>query len=148
MREAQYNLGLMYADRSKASQQNYAEAVKWYRKAAEQGVALTQFNLGVMYLQGRGVKQDYREAVGWYRKAAEQGYADAQFSLGLMYAGGLGVALDYVQAHKWFNIASALGYKDTKKIRQRVEKNMSAQQIGQAQTEATKWLEDYKKRRP
>ena len=37
---------------------DYAEAVKWYRKAAEQGLALAQFNLGVMYEKGKGVLQD------------------------------------------------------------------------------------------
>ena len=51
---------------------DYAEAVKWYRKAAEQGDAEAQFNLGLMYADGEGVPKDYAEAVKWYRKAAEQ----------------------------------------------------------------------------
>ena len=54
---------------------DYAEAVKCYRKAAEQGDAAAQYNLGVIYYNGEGVTQDYAEAVKWYRKAAEQGYA-------------------------------------------------------------------------
>ena len=65
--------------------QDYAEAVKWYRKAADQGDAAAQFNLGVMYATGQGVPQDYAEAVKWYRKAAEQGHAGAQYNLGVMY---------------------------------------------------------------
>ncbi len=56
------------------------------QKAAEQGDAMAQFNLGVMYNTGRGVAQDYKQAVAWFRKAAEQGDAMAQFNLGLMYA--------------------------------------------------------------
>ena len=52
--------------------QDYAEAVKWYRKAAEQGNAYAQFNLGNAYYNGNGVEQDYAEAVKWYQKAAEQ----------------------------------------------------------------------------
>ena len=55
--------------------QDYAEAVKWYRLAAEQGYAAAQYNLGVMYDNGQGVPQDYAEAVKWYRLAAEQGDA-------------------------------------------------------------------------
>jgi TPR repeat protein len=51
--------------------QDYKEAVKWYRKAAEQGVVDGQYNLGWMYDKGKGVVQDYKEAVKWYRKAAE-----------------------------------------------------------------------------
>ena len=52
--------------------EDYAEALKWYRKAAEQGYPLAQSNLGGMYANGLGVAQDYTEAVDWYRKAAEQ----------------------------------------------------------------------------
>jgi uncharacterized protein len=48
-------------------EQDYAEAVKWYRKAADQGVTAAQSNLGLMYAQGLGVAQDYAEAVKWYR---------------------------------------------------------------------------------
>ena len=53
--------------------QDDAQAVQWYRKAAEQGIAKAQFNLGFMYNNGQGVRQDYMQAVHWYRKAAEQG---------------------------------------------------------------------------
>ena len=42
--------------------QNYAEAVKWYRLAADQGDARAQFNLGFMYGTGQGVPQNYAEA--------------------------------------------------------------------------------------
>ena len=47
-----------------------AEAVTWYRKAAEQGPALAQASLGEMYKLGRGVPQDTAEAAAWYCKAA------------------------------------------------------------------------------
>ena len=52
-----------------------AEAVKWYRKAAEQGLASAQCYLGLRYDFGKGVPEDDAEAVKWYRKAAEQGLA-------------------------------------------------------------------------
>ena len=61
------------------------------RKAAEQGDAVAQYKLGVMYYDGSGVLQDYAEAVKWYREAAEQGHAIAQNSLGQMYDLGQGV---------------------------------------------------------
>ena len=53
--------------------QDDAEAVRWYRLAADQGHAKAQYNLGVMYDNGDGVPQDYAEAVSWYRLAADQG---------------------------------------------------------------------------
>ena len=48
------------------------------RKAADQGDALAQYNLGVAYAAGEGVPEDDREAVKWYRKAADQGLGLAQ----------------------------------------------------------------------
>ena len=58
----------MYAH-GEGVQQNYAEAVKWYRKAAEQGYAGAQFNLGCMYANGEGVLQSGAAAADWYYKA-------------------------------------------------------------------------------
>ena len=72
--------------------QDYVEAAKWYRKAADQGYAPAQFNLGVMYDNGEGVAQDYTEAAKWYRKAADQGDYRAQFNLGLKCDHGQGVS--------------------------------------------------------
>ena len=72
-------------DNGEGVPQDYAEAVKWYRLAAEQGNAKAQYNLAVMYDNGEGVPQDYAEAVKWYRLAAEQGDAKAQHSVGRKY---------------------------------------------------------------
>ena len=55
-------------------QQDYSAAALWFRKAAEQGYAHAQSNLGALYRGGRGVPEDYTEAVMWFRKAAEQGH--------------------------------------------------------------------------
>ena len=49
------------------------QAVYWYRKAADQGQASAQTNLGFMYRNGKGVASDNKQAVYWYRKAADQG---------------------------------------------------------------------------
>ena len=72
--KAQFNLAAMYHF---GVPQNYVEAMKWYRKATEQGLAEAQSNLGMMYYHGEGVPKDMAEATKWYRKAAEQGDADA-----------------------------------------------------------------------
>ena len=61
MPTAQYNLGIMYA-KGQGVPQDYAEAVKWYRLAADQGIPTAQNNLGFMYAKGEGVPQDYSEA--------------------------------------------------------------------------------------
>jgi S1-C subfamily serine protease len=82
------------------------EAVKWYRKAAMQGNADAQSNLGACNEHGDGVEQDYVEAVEWYRKAASQNNAIAENNLGGCYASGNGVAKDEVEAVKWFRKAA------------------------------------------
>ncbi|HFA7670055.1 TPA: sel1 repeat family protein [Neisseria gonorrhoeae] len=78
-------------------------------QAAEQGNAAAQFNLGVMYENGQGVRQDYVQAVQWYRKASEQGDAQAQYNLGLMYYDGRGVRQDLALAQEWLGKACQNG---------------------------------------
>ena len=102
---ADFNRGLEAAENG-----DDALAVKWYRKAAEQGDAGAQNNLGVVYELGQGVPQDHKTAVKWYRKAAEQGHAEAQYNLGVMYRGGRGVARDWKQAAKWYRKAAEQGH--------------------------------------
>ncbi len=55
--------------------QNFAQAVKWYRLAAEQGHAEAQAILGIMYAEGEGVPQDYVLAYKWLNLAAAEGDA-------------------------------------------------------------------------
>jgi hypothetical protein len=55
--------------------QSDEEAARWSRKAADQGHAQAQYNLGSMFYEGRGVAQSDVEAAWWYRKASDQGDA-------------------------------------------------------------------------
>jgi TPR repeat protein len=97
------------------NQGNYVEAVKWFRKAAEQGHAIAQYNLGNCYDNGWGVTQNYAEAVKWYRKAAEQGLAQAQYNLGICYENGWGVPQNKEVAIKWYRKAAQQGLEEAKK---------------------------------
>jgi TPR repeat protein len=87
----------------------YADAVSAYRKAADQGYAAAEDDLGGMYVSGRGVPNDDSQAIAWFRKAADQGYAEAQKDLGEMYAAGRGTAKDDAQALALFRRAAAQG---------------------------------------
>ena len=73
-------MGACYANGNGISQ-SYTEAVKWFRLAAEQGVAEAQFNLGVCYYFGEGVAKNKATAIRWWKKAAAQGNSDAQDNL-------------------------------------------------------------------
>ena len=114
--EAQYALGrccesssnLLLEEHSEERYKN--EAVKWYRKAANQGHLLSQKALGNCYFYGRGVSQDDQEAVKWYMKAAEQGDSFAQYQIGYCYLQGRGVKRDYREAAKWYLKALDQGY--------------------------------------
>ena len=68
---AQSNLGFAYGN-GQGVPQDDAEAVRWYRLAADQGHVSAQYNLGVMYANGEGVSQDDVEAHMWTNLAAAQ----------------------------------------------------------------------------
>ncbi len=97
--------------------------------------------------------QDDAQALAWYRKAAEQGNAKAQHNLGLMYGTGNGVPKDYVEAHKWYNLAaaahaSAESQKAWARVRDSLEKEMTPQQVADAQKLAREWQAAFEKRVP
>ncbi len=108
-KSAQYNLGNIYYN-GLGTPQNFTEAAKWYRKAADQHHTKAQYNLGNMHYSGQGIPYDYTEAAKWYRKAADQGHAKAQYNLGQMYRIGKGVPQDYVETVKWYRKAADQGH--------------------------------------
>ena len=108
-----------------------SEAVNWFRKAAEQGLAEAQYYLGMCYENGEGIKKDLTEALKWYHQAAEQGYEEAinklnaslevkaqngdmeaQFELGNKYYTGKDKPKDYTEAMKWFKKAAKQGHAE------------------------------------
>ncbi len=90
-------------------QNDYATAIKVWRPLADEGDAIAQYWLGVMYDDGEGVDQDDAEALKWYLKSAGQGYAAAQYWLGVMYDDGEGVDQDDDEALKWYRKAARQG---------------------------------------
>jgi TPR repeat protein len=113
--------------------QDFVEAARWYRKAADQGHAGAQCNLGFAFYQGQGVKQDFVEAARLYRKAADQGFANAQNNLGVAYGNGQGAKLDFGEALRWFRKAAAQGHEGAKKAVPLVEEGLRKQRQAVAQ---------------
>ena len=85
---------------------DYAEAVKWFRKAAEQGIAGAQHNLGFYYSSGTGVKKDEAEALKWYRNAAGQGLDQAMVIFARMCEDGQGMEKNLAEAYGWYALSS------------------------------------------
>jgi hypothetical protein len=106
---------------------DYAEAVKWYKKAADQGCAEAHLNLAFMYVEGRapdeGGGQDcgawyFFETEDWLRLAAERGYVKAQSKLGVLLYDHVDLcpqkrtqytAKQFNKARKWLRLAAKQG---------------------------------------
>jgi hypothetical protein len=101
--------GFQELDQKNADDKAIDDAVRACRSAAEQGDALAQFSVGVMYASGRGLPRDYAEAAKWWRKTADQGLAVAQSNLGVLYNVGKGVPQNKAEAAKWTRLAADQG---------------------------------------
>jgi TPR repeat protein len=89
--------------------QSDAEALKWYRKAAEAGDAGAFAVVARFYGEGKGTARDDTEALAWWRKAAESGNGYGMNEVGWFYENGWGAAKDYAQAMDWFRKAAEVG---------------------------------------
>lgn len=109
--EAQYQLG------EKNDYLDSEEAVKWYRKAADQGHVKAQYELGICYLSNHGVRgrdkaKNEKKGMAWVLKSANRGYAPAMFAMGCIYKDGLEnmeLEEDEELAFKWFLKAAKKG---------------------------------------
>ena len=110
-RNAQFNLGTLF-DTGKGVPQDYKEAARWYRLAAEQEHPDAAYNLAVLYAGGQGVEKDLKEAARWYQVAADHGQIEAEYNLGVQYSEGQGVAQDFEQASRWYRKAAEQGHRD------------------------------------
>jgi len=107
---AQRNLGHLYRS-GQGVPQDFEEASRWYRRAAEAGLVGAQVNLGAMYLRGQGVDEDPAEAARWFVLAARQGHPVAQYNLGAMLLKGLGVERSEPRALGWLNLSAKQGHR-------------------------------------
>lgn len=139
---AEYRLGIMYA-KGLGVPRDYEPAAMWLRKSAEQGYASAEDDLGVLYGQGRGVRENPAEAARWFLKAAVQGHGSAQLNLAFLYKEGRGVPQDSVQAFAWANTASELGEYRAAKLMDSIGKNLTPQQIVQAEKLAAQYRQKY-----
>jgi uncharacterized protein len=133
---AQFDIGFMHAY-GWGVPRNPAEAITWYRKAADQGLQVAQHFLGIAYVNGEGVLPDDAEAARWFARAAAQGFAQAQFMLGLMTQDGRGVAKDPVQGYALIVMAGQGGVRSAARVVQKLA--LTEGQRGQAQQIIDRW---------
>jgi len=105
---------------------NDAEAVKWFRIAAEQGYRSAQAELAFMSYYGEGMTQNYSQAILWFRKAALQGHDKAQYTLGEMYRDGKGCSNSIVNACVWWSLVQG-------RCKKNAESNLNALKMNKDQ---------------
>ena len=82
---------------------------------------------------------DY-DALAQFEIEARHGHSEALYDLGLAYSTGHVVGVDYVAAHKWFNLAAKKGVDDARNWRSQISREMSTNEIVEAQRQAREWL--------
>lgn len=130
---AQLQIGAIYVN----IRQDWETALEWFRKAAGKyynGNADAQYNIGIAYANGYGVKKDFREAGEWFSRAKENGSADAenalqqivsiltegsenndaeaQWNLAFYYANGYGIPKDEEKAMELIQKSAENGYSE------------------------------------
>lgn len=137
--EAQYRVGLMHKF-GWGTERNHATAARWFTAAAEQSHPEAQSELAIYYKDGRGVEKDLARAADWFRKAAEQGVGIAQLNLGRFYLAGSGVERDPAAAYLWLTAAARNNYADGIALRVPAAKQLSEEQIRDAEARASRYV--------
>ncbi|KAF0867022.1 tetratricopeptide repeat protein [Pseudomonas sp. LD120] len=88
------------------------EALAACQKAADDGDAEAQYELGEFYYEGQAEQRDFNQALSYFEKASLQGHAQAQFKLGTMFFHGEGVPANNVQAYIVLKMAAVNGAED------------------------------------
>jgi uncharacterized protein len=137
---AQFDIGFMHAY-GWGVPRNPAEAITWYRKAADQGLGVAQHFLGLAYVNGEGVRGDDAEAARWFARAAAQGFAQAEYMLGLLSLDGRGVPKDLVQGYALIVMAGQAGVRSAPRVVQRLA-------LTEAQRAQAQEIIDHRKPKP
>lgn len=114
--------------------------INLFLEKAKKGNADAQYQLGILYLTGKGTLQDFSEASKWLAAAAEQNHPLAQYELGSLYQIGQGVEMDNEKSYTWFNLAAAAGIEQAVLARDKVMRSLSRAQLASAQKASREWL--------
>lgn len=105
--------------------------------------AYSQYFLGRMYGDGRGVEKNPDEAAKWYRKAAEKGVQDAQFRLGGMYERGEGVPKDMEYAYGWYSVSAHIGNTKADEAMKAAAERLTPEELASAQKLSQEMIQKY-----
>ncbi|MDB6063937.1 MAG: Sel1 domain protein repeat-containing protein [Pedosphaera sp.] len=137
---------------------DFTNALVWYRKAAEQGVANSQYELGTLLMNGGYDSMFHRvkstekmdEAIKWFILSGRQRFLQAEIALGHFYKDGQGVKKDWVEAYKWYSLAhDGQAFEVVGGVyRDRLVLKMTSEQINEGQERVKKFLASPDKSEP
>ncbi len=115
---AQFSVGQDYLDGNGVERQlpvneRLSKAARWFRRAAENGHAASQYRLATLYELGQGAPKDTAELIIWYERAAERGHVKSMHNLAVLSITGNGKSANYLTAAKWFATAAQHGLRDS-----------------------------------
>jgi TPR repeat protein len=108
--EVQFKVGFTYE--YSVSKPNYAEAYKWYSKAASNSHTEAVYSLGSLYERGAGVYQDHQRATQLYKQVRTQKGGHALYRLAVAFHYGKGVEVNWNEAIRYYTLAAELGYSE------------------------------------
>ncbi|MBF0106904.1 MAG: SEL1-like repeat protein [Deltaproteobacteria bacterium] len=142
--DAQAKLGGLYRD-GEGVAKDLTKSAYWYEKAAKLGSIGAQFIIGLIHERGDGIPKDVKKATYWYQRyqqSADKRDSRVQYGYGVMYENGFGVPKDIVLAYAWYNLAAIddgeVG-EESKKNRDLLEPQLTAQERSEAQSISTNW---------
>lgn len=104
-----------------------SQKVMYAKRAAAQGNARAQFDLGLMYAKGEGVVKNEKLAFNYFHKAARNNHAEAKFYMGLSFSQGRGVKKQSQLARYWFKLAVKAGHQKAMAHLASIEKTLRPQ---------------------
>jgi len=141
--ETNNSLGVWYSSKGL---DGFAYAAACFQKAADQGHAMAQNNLALMYALGLGLDKNTIEAARWFQRSADQGDAGAQYHLGVrshresMLSESETVREARIEAYKWFQLAARQGYWKADVCLERVNLQMDQAAVTEANRRVTSFV--------
>lgn len=116
--QALFRMGVFYLDGMGPIEKDPVKAAKNFYEAAKMGYAQAQYNLAILFSEGRGVMKDDAAALFWYLQAAKNGDAAAARTIGIFYLEGKGVSRSISKAEQWLRRAAEKGDFEAQRILQ------------------------------
>lgn len=136
--EAMFNLAKMVQAGYGIDKPDPVAALAWYKLAADTDPLHGDpaFHVGILLINGNGVKEDPAMAYQYFAKAARANHIDAQYNAGVMKYEAIGIPEDKIEGTMWFMLAARVGYPPAISAREKAFGELKPAQLEEAQKKA------------